>query len=381
MACHLSEFSIGTYRGIRDLCIKDLGDINILVGDNNCGKTSVLEALQILCDPSEYNIIQVARQREKYKFSIRPGLGLTIFDLFMYLFNVSSGMKNTNQYRIAMSSVYQGIECDVKIQGKIIDQLINLNDIARYNQTVRNKIAHDLIEEQEEVKTFIGSIDASYPTYSQISLFKDDRASALEINSYIRPMRSEKSKPMIDVRTVQTLDHVVNNAFNNLIKNKEIKEKAILLLKHFNSSISDLRYINENERFVPVVESDLPEYMPLSMYGDGMKKVLTILDALVSAENGIVLVDEFETALHTSAMENVFKFVISACKQLKVQLFFTTHSIEAVDKMLNCAGEEIDDIRVITLKKDAVSEKTLSRSLKGSEVLEDRKTFDFEVRQ
>ena len=108
MARHLSELSIGTYRGIRDLCIKDLGDINILVGDNNCGKTSVLEALQILCDPSEYNIIQVARQREKYKFSMR--MGLTILDLFMYMFNVSSGMKNTNQYRIALSSVYQGFE-------------------------------------------------------------------------------------------------------------------------------------------------------------------------------------------------------------------------------------------------------------------------------
>ena len=38
MARHLSELSVGTYRGISDLCIKDLGDINILVGDNNCGK-------------------------------------------------------------------------------------------------------------------------------------------------------------------------------------------------------------------------------------------------------------------------------------------------------------------------------------------------------
>ena len=132
---------------------------------------------------------------------------------------------------------------------------------------------------------------------------------------------------------------------------------------------------------MPVVESNLPEYLPLSMYGDGMKKVLTILNALVSAKNGIVMVDEFETALHTSVMENVFKFVILTCKKLNVQLFLTTHSIEAVDKVLKCAGDEIDNIRIITLKKDEESEGTLSRSLKGSEVLEDRENFDFEVRR
>ncbi len=89
---------------------------------------------------------------------------------------------------------------------------------------------------------------------------------------------------------------------------------------------------------------------------------MTILNALVSSENGIVLVDEFETALHTSAMENVFRFVISTCKKLNVQLFLTTHSIEAVDKILKCSDEEIDNIRIITLKKDDVSEKTFGKS-------------------
>ncbi len=382
MARHFTEISIETYRGIKDLNIKDIGDVNILVGDNNSGKTSVLEAVQILCDPSEYNIIQVARQREKYKLSIR--MGLSVLDLFLYMFNVSSDMKNSNQYKIALSSVLIGNIFDVKIQGEIIEQLMDLKEIARYNPIIRNKLSHDLVEEQEEVKTFIGKIISSFPPQDQITIFQYGRPTKdtkLEINTYTRLIKVSESNPIIVVRNVQTIDHVVENAFNNIIKNKEIKEKAITLLKDFDSSISDLRYINENDRFVPVVESILPEYLPLSMYGDGMKKVLTILNALVFAEGGVVLVDEFETAVHTSAMENVFKFMITTAKELNVQLFLTTHSIEAVDKVLSCAGEEIDNIRVITLKKDDVSGQTLSRNMKGSEVLKDRKNFDFEVRE
>ena len=380
MAKHFTEISIETYRAIKGLHIRDIGDINILVGDNNSGKTSVLEAFQILCDPSEYNIIQVARQREKYKPFIR--LGLTILDLFMYMFNVSSGMRNTNQYKFSLSSVFYGSAFKVEVQGELIEQLISLKEISRYIPIDRKKMEHDLVEEQEEVKTFIGKISSTVLPAVQISFLQEENViNNLEINAYTRPIKFGRSNPIIKVRNIQTIDHVVDNAFSNIIKNKKFKEKAISLLKDFDSSICDLRYINENDRFVPVVDSNLSEYLPLSMYGDGMKKVLTILNALVSAENGVVLVDEFETAIHTSVMENVFKFMILAAKELKVQLFLTTHSIEAVDKVLNCAGEEIDNIRVITLKKDTTLDQTLSRNLKGSEVLEDRNSFDFEVRQ
>jgi hypothetical protein len=45
------------------------------------------------------------------------------------------------------------------------------------------------------------------------------------------------------------------------------------------------------------------------------------------------------------------------------------------------AGDELDNIRVITLKKDNTLSQTLSRNLIGSEVLEDRKNFGFEVRE
>lgn len=38
--------------------------------------------------------------------------------------------------------------------------------------------------------------------------------------------------------------------------------------------------------------------MPLSTYGDGIKKVLVLSNAIAAATNGILLIDEIETAIH-----------------------------------------------------------------------------------
>lgn len=42
----IERLAVECFRGIRNLKIDKLNHMNILVGDNNCGKTSVLEALQ-----------------------------------------------------------------------------------------------------------------------------------------------------------------------------------------------------------------------------------------------------------------------------------------------------------------------------------------------
>ena len=41
----INDVKIGAYRGLKELEIKELKNINVFVGPNNCGKTSVLEAI------------------------------------------------------------------------------------------------------------------------------------------------------------------------------------------------------------------------------------------------------------------------------------------------------------------------------------------------
>jgi len=72
----LESILIHKFRGVRDLELKDLGHINLLVGINNSGKTSVLEALSIYCHPLDIRVwLSTARQREQeYRISRTPSL-------------------------------------------------------------------------------------------------------------------------------------------------------------------------------------------------------------------------------------------------------------------------------------------------------------------
>ena len=51
---HISDIYIRSFRGISNLELKDIKLINILTGDNNGGKTSVLEVIQSIKNPFDF---------------------------------------------------------------------------------------------------------------------------------------------------------------------------------------------------------------------------------------------------------------------------------------------------------------------------------------
>ena len=89
--------------------------------------------------------------------------------------------------------------------------------------------------------------------------------------------------------------------------------------------------------------------IPLNSYGDGMKKALLLLSAIVRSQNGLLLLDEFETAIHTSAMDSVFSWLLQSALKLNVQVFLTSHSKEAIDKILKMNDTIQSNINVYTL--------------------------------
>ncbi|WP_069791900.1 AAA family ATPase [Cyanobacterium sp. IPPAS B-1200] len=47
----LENLTICGFRGFREINLSDMGTVNIIVGDNNSGKTSILEAIALFCNP------------------------------------------------------------------------------------------------------------------------------------------------------------------------------------------------------------------------------------------------------------------------------------------------------------------------------------------
>ncbi len=90
-------------------------------------------------------------------------------------------------------------------------------------------------------------------------------------------------------------------------------------------------------------------FVPLSSLGDGIRRVLSYAISLSEAQAGVLLIDEIETAIHKDALSKVFRWLLDAAKKLDVQIFATTHSLEAIDAILGASLSCIDDLVVFQL--------------------------------
>lgn len=372
----LKKIKIDTFRGISDLNINDLSHINLIVGDNNCGKTSILEAIQLLRVPDDItNVFRVSRIRDSYTGSSR----MPIFDSF------TSMLTGENDKILSVSCAYENDSdsflktSSVLIKGSIKRVLFDINEL---NEDERFAYRQQMLDpDGNEIDEFVGEL------VSETAV--DTNKKSVIINGFTNVTgRAVGTDEMINIQYLSPISHITNFAFNQIVKNEKYKEICIRVLKMFDEKIDDLLFLKTEYSYRPVeyVKNSAVGLMPLSTYGDGIKKVLSIANAIAQSAGGILLIDEIETAIHAKYYDEIFKFIIKAAVQYNVQLFITTHSIEAVDGLLNTQvsnGEySLTDelIKVVTLRKDNNTGKTLSRVMTGKEVFNKRETFNFEVR-
>ena len=182
---------------------------------------------------------------------------------------------------------------------------------------------------------------------------------------------------------VSPIRHAEGNLYlSQILAYPKMYEQMLQVLKEYDEDIISINY-DDNERRIgkgtyKILSKSNKKALPLNVYGDGMKKAILLMSAVIAAKDGILLLDEFETAIHTSTMNKTFKWIIESCKKLNVQVFMTSHSKEAIDKVLKCSPECIDDMAVYTLYKD--SEGTSVRRLDGKMAIEAQDEMGLELR-
>lgn len=353
---YIDSIYINGFRGFKDFRLSDLKDINILVGENNTGKTSLLEAFHILEYPGEIgHYISVCRKREG-KGKISP---FSVFENSLSKGNFS-GYKNV-----------------------AINANINKNEIGSEIQVLPLEVIKG-DSTRSQVKAFEGTM-----SYEIVDFTSDRFESRIYIDEETdRLIISNKdSFSPVKITRVMPFDHIDKEIVNIVIKEGK-KQDLIDALKIFDKDIIGIETIKEDSEIKTYIQHKTTGLLPISAYGDGLKKVVYLSSVIVDAKGGILLIDEIETALHHSALGEVFKWMIEASNEYKVQLFATTHSAEALDALLECAikskGEKYleESVNIITLKKDEDDDyyKTRVRVLNGHKAYKAREDFNMELR-
>lgn len=352
---YLNSLSIKNFRGINNLELNNLSNINILVGDNNCGKTSVLEAISLFQNPLEINNILTSCCKRGRDI-------ISIFDLFLEMFPRENINKN-----IEIVSSINSVLYNLNINGKLIER-INPN----LYRCIENDEYFD--ENYFENRIFKGRIKVKKNT--EVINEKEINLSEEKIQSTL----GDLSNQIINMVYVSPYDYLYNRLIDdtiNVIKSGE-KEEVIKLLKILDNNIEDFNILkSKNKPSSIYIKHSKYGFMSLSSFGDGVKKILTLASAVVSAKNGILLIDEIETAIYKNILNDVFGWLLNACKIYKVQLIATTHSLEVIDAFIQ-TSKNIDKLTCFRLEH--YNENIYSNRLAGQKLKDVRCILGQDVR-
>jgi len=345
---NLENVTIHQFRGLRDLELKDLGRINLLVGINNSGKTSVLEALSVYCHPLDIKVwLSTANQREQDIGVYR----IRLLDAIKWLFtHNSASIVEPDKPIILISST--GL-FSVK---KLIASYEEMEQIWLSEESnIRNLSNEEEIENEDTPRVKKGiklKIEVFADDGYQLSLFGEPPAFITDFllwedERFYR--LSGKREPILKTSVVTPSSHRSEVGQFRLLSEatfQNFKADVIKLLKQIDNNISDIEILLPPEsissRFNIYIQHEKLGLAPVSTFGDGIRRLLHIALKLASVKGGILLIDELESTIHTEALQNSFQWLVKWCTEMDVQLFATTHSLEAVDALLEVTESDSD---------------------------------------
>lgn len=324
---HIQELHIGLFRGIRNMTLPHAGDVTVLVGATNAGKTSVLEAIAIFCRPLDpWQWITVAGTRDA-RFSNIPRL-----ESLKWMF--------PQQQTINPNDLLQGT---IQLAGRGSFPITNVT--ASFSEFITDVSL--MAEDEEEyfsgelrrgidiaLQATINAVDSSQPQRFEetLQLWEHER--------FIQQHRSQC--PVLPTSSVSPyaqqieqlrIDKLQDDLFAGL------KASLLPLLQQLDNQITEIKVLSQAgfRRTFYLAHTHLG-IAPLNCFGDGLRRLLLIGTLIQLSQGGVMVLDELESAFDAETRDHILLWLIRTCAQYRVQLFVTTSS-SAIVRSLYAAGQ------------------------------------------
>ena len=287
----LDSLHIKNFRCFEDLTIESLGRVNLIVGKNSTGKSTVLEALSIYAARGRtYAFDKVLSHRNEF-FHNRE-------ERFKYLF---------------------------------------------FNNKLPNTVENSLIIENTKNK------DGVFISYDKdkdkfINGFNDKNGITDHPDWKLATIEYSYQFITTDLLSEDYLAYLWDVVFLSS-EDEEIKKSLQIIIPDL-ANLVFIKSQNENstERFAIIKIKNTARGIPLKSFGEGASRLLQIFLHALQAKNGFLLIDEFENGLHYSIQEEVWEKLFKLAKELDIQVFATTHSQDAIKAFskVALADKEVD---------------------------------------
>jgi len=301
----LKRLQIRNFRCLNALKIDQLSDINLIVGKNNSGKTSLLEAIFLLSGGGN---AQVAINDNVIR-GLKPSDISTDDPFWKQLFS-----------DLDMGRCIE-IEADHSSHGQLI------LEISLKRQPTTEFLLH---------RTNGTSMTNRFDERSLVFQYRGPSSQSVKSHIRMTGQGFEVNQPAINsLFHAIMLSFQIGNIQEDAIRLGRLRrqKQGDMLLKALQVVEPKLQSIQDNSSSgIPLIWGDigLSELVPLSVMGEGLTQIARLVLAIASVPDGVVLVDEVENGIHHSVLPDVWRVIDEAAKQFRTQIFATTHSFECV---------------------------------------------------
>ena len=360
-ALSFTQVEIDGFRGLRSLNLEGLGRVNILVGQNNCGKTSVLEALSILCNPeNSATWLSMVWRRDfgRLDETIVQSLGWCFLQVPMVDY---STYKKSHIHR----------KCEFKCDGTFpLRELVTKFSDYKAIKTIESLFSDSVIDKS-------GNEVQSYETNTRLAKLENsckwvlgektfDYFEMAESDTRPMPPWHYKEGKKIEYKVLTPYSHQLNKDLLKDLAENLFNDDIVELLQKFDADIEGVQTASfSGERPAIYIKHKKLGIAPLSIFGDATRRAVLLTSTLLSLKDGgVLLIDEVEVGIHVTALANVFSWLVKAARNLNVQVFVTTHSLEALDAITFSDDDRAEE-DIVVFHLEQTDEKTESKRLSG----------------
>lgn len=342
----IKSLSVTNYRLFKHFEIDSLSNVNLIVGTNNSGKSSLLEAINLLTsDDVRTSLLSLLRERGEYALgTVTPPYERSVRSGFQVAHIFYGHSQEFGQVIHIASRNERHAKLDIAIlaekEGEIPEQ-DSLSSNRNHVDVGEKYIVFDYSESDGESNRVAmrleGDVLISDQFYTILTVgAASPGGSRLLTTNYLG---YDELAVLWDQITLTPKEDRVIDALR--ILEPDVERISFTSRQTSNSGIL-LRLANQEE---PV---------PLGSMGDGMRRILAIAASLVGVGQGTLLVDEIDTGLYYAVLKDMWKLIFETAYKQNTQVFATTHSWDCVKAFQQALAEFRDASfgRLIRLDRD-----------------------------
>jgi predicted ATPase len=329
-----TNFHIERFRGIPALEIDGVKPITLLVGKNNTGKTSVLEAIFLLCGATNPYMPAVLGQLRGQRIT-------------------TAGDADS-----VWRSLFQGMACKepIEIMGwwnREGPRTLYLEplDVTTYSDDPSSQLPGAAGEVGGRRR--IGGLRLRY---------ERGLSEQIVTQAVFDPLTRQVVAPAIQRDDFVRGTLLSSRSFFNLARDTEQysflvrirrEEEVVEALRLIDPRVKGLAVVSEASGATVYADIGGDSLVPLVVCGEGMLRLFTIVLAVTSSRGGVLLIDEIDNGLHHTVMKELWPVLRKLCAEHSVQLIATTHNEEILRYAITAFATEPDLFGIFRLDRVA----------------------------